>query len=253
MNHLSEAELVEHYYGESKPPVARHLGMCAQCTSAFEGMCAELCDVETIELPPRDAGYGGRVWAVLEPRLSAYPARKRAWSRPALWLALSSAAACVLLAGTAFYAGRFWEHREEPHNVVAKAPQPEPRQVVVVVLSDHLDRSERLLVEFKHADAEDSETISPIRDEARSLLSANLKCQEEAEKMGDASLTKALDHLNRLLTELASQPEGIDAAAITRLQNEMNQDGLLFEVRVLRSRIPNREHKGTNGLKGAAV
>jgi hypothetical protein len=33
----------------------------------------------------------------------------------------------------------------------------------------------------------------------------------------------------------------LNAAAIARLQNEMNTDGLLFEVRVLRSRIPNRQ------------
>jgi hypothetical protein len=42
-------------------------------------------------------------------------------------------------------------------------------RVVVVVLSDHLDRSERLLVELKHADAENTALASPLRDEARSL------------------------------------------------------------------------------------
>ena len=41
-----------------------------------------------------------------------------------------------------------------------------------------------------------------LRDEARSLLAANRKCRQEAEASGDPALTKALDHLNELLSEL---------------------------------------------------
>jgi hypothetical protein len=81
----------------------------------------------------------------------------------------------------------------------------------------------------------------PLRDEARSLLAANRKCRQEAEANGDPALTKALDHLNELLNGLANQPGGLNADAIAKLQAEMNKDGLLFEVRVLRSRIPNRQ------------
>jgi hypothetical protein len=107
-----------------------------------------------------------------------------------------------------------------------------------VVLSDHLDRSERLLVELKHADAESPEMVSPLRDEAQSLLAANHICRQNASKDDDPSLAAALDRLDHLLKELASQPGGLNMATLTRLQNETNADGLLFEVRVLRSRLP---------------
>ena len=40
---------------------------------------------------------------------------------------------------------------------------PAPQRVVILVLGDHLDRTERLLVELKHADADDSEMIPPLR------------------------------------------------------------------------------------------
>jgi hypothetical protein len=40
---------------------------------------------------------------------------------------------------------------------------------------------------------------------------------------------------------LASQQDGLDPATIERLQKEMNQGNLLFEVRVLRTRIPDRQ------------
>jgi hypothetical protein len=54
------------------------------------------------------------------------------------------------------------------------------------------------------------------------------------------------------LTELANQKEELDAAAITRLQDEMNADGLLFEVRVLRSRIPDPP-PGSRHFKGGTI
>jgi hypothetical protein len=112
---------------------------------------------------------------------------------------------------------------------------------VVVVLSDHLDRSERLLVELKHADAGSEETVSPLRDEARSLLAANRICRQNAAKIDDPELAAALDRLDQVLGELANHPGGLNPATITRLQDEMNADGLLFQVRVLRSRIPEQE------------
>jgi hypothetical protein len=40
---------------------------------------------------------------------------------------------------------------------------------------------------------------------------------------------------------LANHPGDLSAAQITRLQDELNASGLLFEVRVLRTRIP--EHR----------
>lgn len=92
-----------------------------------------------------------------------------------------------------------------------------------------------------------------MRDEARSLLAANRKCREEAEKTGDPDLTKALDRLEQLLTQLANQPGGLNAAAISKLQDEMNAEGLLFEVRVLRSRLPDRQASARTHLKGGAA
>jgi hypothetical protein len=122
-----------------------------------------------------------------------------------------------------------------------------------VVLSDHLDRSERLLVELKHVDADSTEMVSPLRDEARSLLDANRICRQNAKQDDDPALTGALDHLDRLLAELANEPGGLNKATITRLQDEMNKDGLLFEVRVLRSRIPHAQGAGVESSKGGTI
>ena len=116
------------------------------------------------------------------------------------------------------------------------ASPPAKQPIVVVVLDDHLDRSERFLVQLKHADVDPAQMATPLRDEARSLLTANRVCRKNLGQADDPELSTALDHLDRLLAEAANEPGGLNAQAITKLQDEMNADGLLFEVRVLRSR-----------------
>ncbi len=242
MNHLSEEQLIELYYSENTPEAARHFDTCADCARDYEALRGDLADMTPIAPPTRGENYGEEVWASLADRLPAYSPRKKSWFSQPIWLGLGSALACLLLIIGAFYAGRLWEHRLPPRTAVLATPAPpSPPRVVVVVLSDHLERSERLLVQLKHASADDAELALPLRDEARALLAANRKCRQQAEASGDPALTKALDHLNDLLTQLANHPGGLDADAIAKLQQEMDTDGLLFEVRVLRSRIPDHQ------------
>ena len=255
MRHLTEEQLIDVYYSEDGPESARHLDSCAECARAYEALQADLADLRTVEPPLRAAGYGEQVWRAIEnevPPIHAAP-RKR-WNRQGLWIGLCSAAACTLLVATAFYAGRLWEHRQPQHPVANRPAAPVPEQrVVVVVLSDHLDRSERFLVELKHARADDTELASPLREEARSLLAANRKVRADTAQAGDPALSAALDHLNDLLDAMANHPGGLSPAAISRLQDEMNSDGLLFEVRVLRSRIPRGKATMASHLKEGGI
>ena len=251
MKHLTEEELVERYYGEGTPEAERHLEACSECAGAYAVLESDLKELPAIEPPPRDERYGERVWRALSPSLAVYGEQRRARRRVNLWFGLAAAGACAGLVMAGFYAGRAWDHHQPPP-MVAKASAPTPQHVVIVVLSDHLDRSERLLVELKHADADAAE-IPPMRDEARSLLASNRRFKEDAEKAGDPDLSAALDRLDHLLTELTSQPGGWTAAKLAELRHEMDTDGLLFEVRVLRSRIPAGHGQQNSPMKGGAA
>jgi hypothetical protein len=259
MNHLSYADLVEHYYGEGPFGCGAHLASCAGCARMFAALQSELNDIQGAEPPQRDESYGGRVWAAIAPALPRYELEKKSWLRGVgLWRGLCYAAACSLLLSGAFFSGRIWEQHKQPHTVAVSKPAPQiapsPKQrVVVVVLGDHLDRSERLLVELKHADAESTETIAPLRDEARTLLAANRSFREEAAQADDPELATALKHLGELLRELADQPGGLNAEAVSKLQNEMKSDRLLFEVRVLRSRNPELKAHVTQPMGGGTI
>jgi hypothetical protein len=249
MNHLQEETLIAHFYGEAEDStgVASHLAACGECAEAFAALKSDLAEMKQMEalgLDPsgQDAAYGERVWSAIAPSLTAYRPAKKRWLGIGFSRGLSYAAACALLLSAAFYSGRLWEQRQSgataAHTTLPTALPAKPH-VVVVVLSDHLDRSERLLVELKHADASSDETLAPMRDEARTLLAANRICQKNSASKDDPQLAVALDRLNTLLGELASQPDGLNAANLARLQAEMSTEGLLFEVRVLRSRVEN--------------
>jgi len=254
MKHLTDEEMMEQFYGESENTTAveRHLESCRECARNFAELKRDLADVEHIEAPPRDAFYGERVWTRVAPMLPAFVATdKRLWWQHLKWQisgqqsnkwlrGLSYAAAGLLLASSAFYAGRLFEKNQTRAPIAQIDVAPKPPQVkqpiVVVVLDDHLDRSERFLVELKHADWDASGAPSPLRDEAKNLLVANRICRKDAAQSNDPELTTALDHLDKLLADAANEPGGMNAATISKLQDEMNSEGVLFEVRVLRSR-----------------
>jgi hypothetical protein len=247
MNHLDRDERVAHFYREAGAEAAKHLAGCAQCAEAFAALRGDLEEIESIEPPARDAAYGERLWKVIAPALPVYEPQRRSWLNMTLRKGLSYATVCAVLAAGAFFAGRIFEQMQShPAVAVKPAPQTAKPLVVVVLLGDHLDQSERLLVELKHADVD---TSAPLRDEARSLLAANRICRKNASN--DPALNATLDHLEHLLDELAEQPENVSSATLTRLQSEMEADGLLFEVRVLRTHVP--EQQTTVRSKGGTL
>jgi hypothetical protein len=208
-----------------------------------------------MDAPARDASYGEQVWAAIAPLLPVYAAEKKRWWQSGGWLrGLSYAAAVALLVACAFYAGQLAEqHRHNGITAAKQTPAPQTKQpIVVVVLDDHLDRSERFLVELKHADFDPTMT-SPMRDEAKSLLAANRVCRKNAAQSDDPELTTALDHLDSLLAEAVNEPGGLNAQNIAKLQDQMNSEGVLFEVRVLRSRIAHPAETPSHPAKGGTI
>lgn len=238
MKHLNEEELIAHYYGESESPAAisEHLRECPECAQSYAALERDLTEIKPAPVPLRDAAYSEQVWQSIRGSLPVYSPRPkksfRGWFTLNPW-ALAAATTCLLIAA-AFFAGRQWEHRNATTATNLTNSEGAKERVVLVVLGDHLDRSERLLVELKHADPS---TEAPIQAEARDLLSANRLYRESVKQAGDPTMAAALDHLERVLIEIANEPAGLSQARLDELQKEMNTDGLLFQVRVLRSRV----------------
>ncbi|HZD49827.1 MAG TPA: hypothetical protein VE178_13890, partial [Silvibacterium sp.] len=232
----------------------RHLKACAACARSFAELRRDLDGVKPLAPPARGEGYGEQVWQTIRVSLPVYERPRRGWTLAQLWKPLTWAATCALLIVAAFFAGRQWQRKQTP--AVAVTPSvngtidPQARQrVVIVVLGDHLDRSERLLVELNHA--EDAAMAAPLQSEARELLATNRLVRQSASQAGDPEVEASLDRLERFLVELANEPDGLSEADLKRLREEMNTDGLLFDIRVLRSHV--MEQQGTAGTKGATT
>lgn len=262
MKHFNEEELIDYYYGESAAAteIAQHLRECADCEHEYAALSRDLSEIVSITPPVRDAAYGEQVWQSIRASVPVYEVKKKrrfSWLRLHPFGGLATAAACLLIVAAAFFAGRQWEHRNPQAPAVAGnstgAGDQGKQRVVLVVLGDHLDRSERLLVELKHAEPS---TEAPMQEEARELLSANRLYRESVKQAGDPALQAALDHLERVLIEVSNEPARLSQARLNELQKEMNTDGLLFEVRVLRSRVQeNVEQKGSASAatKGVSI
>jgi hypothetical protein len=250
MKHLSEEELLEHYYGEGpRRDVERHLRGCPECTAAYDDLGRELGAIKPQPLPERSADYGESVWRALRNSVPVYEPQRK-WLSPIALRGFGYASAFALLVLVAFIAGRRWEHSHSTENLLAGDPLARKR-IVLVVMSDHLDRSERLLIELRHTTNIPGD--SPVRAEARDLLAQNRLYRESAAQVGDPTLSAALDHLERVLVEVANDPDGLSQADAMRLRKEMNSDGLLFEIRVLRTRVSDREDKDATQPKGATT
>ena len=250
MNHLGDEEMIELYYGEGASAYEAHLKTCQQCSAQYAEFKRSLDAIAQIPVSHRNADYGDRVWSNLRPQLIPYQKRTAGWRGWANWKTAAVAACCAIALAAVFLGGRYWERFATKTTAVAINPQAAQR-VVVVVLTDHLDRSERMLVQLEHAASNDPRDNTELQAEARDLLASNRLYRVTASNAGDPQMAGALDHLEGVLAEIANDPN-LSAADIERVRKDMNTKGILFEIRVLRARGSDQE-SGRRTAKGATI
>src|SRR5262249_34635620 len=164
MKHLSEEQIVLHYYGdaEQEEEVGRHLSECSACQAEFGRVKALLEQIEPTEVPELPEFFEEKTWLNLRDRLRqtgglrgwlvappkwAAPAARRVWAWwGGKWTLAGGLVAMLVLA---FLVGRYWPGREPSKNIAA----PNPQRVVLVAVGDHLERSQILLVEIMNSDS----------------------------------------------------------------------------------------------------
>ena len=236
--HLTDDELVLHYYGEMTADAERrtceHLEGCVACRENLAKLQRVMSAIDATPVPEPDAWFEGRTWARLEPAL-ATSGRARPWQLP--WRAMAWGAAAALVVIAAFVAGQFTSRPAPPVQTVA-APESMRERVMLVDLGDHLDRSELALVEF--VTGTDGEQMASGRARVEDLVAANRLYRRTATMAGDPAVADVLDELERVLTEIA----GTSATASTRdldvVRQRIDTRGLLFKVRVMREQLQER-------------
>jgi len=219
MNHLDEEQFVQAYYGEDDDAFRRHVEECPECRAAFDRLRELLDSVSNYPVPERNSAYGAEVWARLTQHLPLAKPR-RVWLR---WWVLGPAFAALL--AIAFVAGMLTEHRQTGISTRAR------ERVLLMAISDHMERSQIVLTELVHANPETAELASQ-REIARDLVSENRLLRETAVRMGDSSDAGLLDELERVLLDVANSPSTVPAHDLQAIQQRIENQGLLFKVRI---------------------
>jgi hypothetical protein len=238
MNHLSEEQIVLHYYGdaESGEEIRRHLAQCPACKAEFDRVQSLLGQIEPSEVPEQPPFFEEKTWLNLRDRLPEKRFGFRQWLlSPRRW---ALAGVGVLLLAAAFTAGRFWPRPPQNEKLVAN-----PQRVVLIAVGDHLERSHMLLVEIMNADPNSRQALdfSGEQQQARDLLDANdLYRLSAAQHVGDPQVERVLDDLGRVLAEIANGPSELSSGDLKEIRARIQSQELLFKIRVIGSEVDSK-------------
>jgi anti-sigma factor RsiW len=248
-NHLSEEELILHYYGETdradEPRIDAHLTECQECQAQKAQLHRVLTLVETAAPVEARPGFERDVWARLEPQLDASLASGGGW-KAFFWFpqwALAGGVAALVL--VAFMAGRFTGG--VPAGV---APDPgvvadaSPARVLHAAVGDHLDRTQLMLTELVNNDVDQADVFAGEQARASDLVAINRLIRQSAAQSGDAGVADVLEDLERVLLEIANAPADVTSNELSDLKARITTQDLLFRVRVIASEMRNRTQPG---------
>ena len=255
MSHLSEEELILHYYSEEGDAfaIAQHLDECEACRAHYASLQRVLNVVDSLPVPGRGEEYGGEVWKRVEGRL---PARRRWWTPDGSWRWAGAAAALASLLAVAFLAGRMLPRaarKTAPLETASAADKQAGQRVLLVAVGDMLERSQMVLIELNHATPAEKLDISDEQARAADLASENRLYRQTALQSGDTAMASVLDDLERVLVDIAHEPAQMAPGELESLQKRMESAGILFKIRVLGTNVKQQEQvtAGPVGRPGA--
>jgi hypothetical protein len=232
MQHLNEEQLVSHYFHDDEAPAAAesHLASCAECRAQLETIHRVLTLVAETPVPERGDEYADQVWTSLRWKLGARRRRAR-------WTSLVAAAAVLAVV---FSLGIWWRgHGGQAPSPVLTASTGQAgapvlhnnNRVLLVVVSDHLESSERMLAELANANPKRDFDLSG--DRTAELVSSNRIYRQSAEHNGDQRIATLLSDLEPILVELSHAGKTLSPGELASIQKRIESKGLLFKVRVM--------------------
>jgi hypothetical protein len=226
-------QLILFFYGEheASEEIERELASDPELSRRYETLRRQLLALDNLAAPEPRPGLEARMWARVAPSLTR-PSRRftvpDGWFR---WAALTTVVLVIAFGG--FLAGRALRPSPTESAVAEtlKALPPAARdRVLQAALADHLDSSQRLLLEVTNG----APSLDEERAWAETLLSANRLYRRAAERAGQRRVAAVLGELEPLLTQLADAPESFDL----RLSRKRIESGdLLFKIRITRNNL----------------
>ncbi len=238
--HPPEEDLLLVYYNEPAldPALRTHVANCAECADRLRGLARVLDACNEYDAPPRPGNYEMATWAKLRPHIGTPRSAKRWWH----WSPAIAAVAAI-----AFFGGMFVEKSKHPDGglrtaAVATGTTPQARErILLVALGNHLSRSQVVLAELVNTPAQKSTDISIAQQRAEDLLSESRLLRQTALHTGDTADANLLGDLERVLLEIANSPSRISSPELREIQERIEDQGLLFKVRIIESNLQKKE------------
>lgn len=246
MNHLTQEEVVLSYYGEpERADHVAHLAECEQCQTEL-GRVAQVLERITLDVPEPDADFEHRMWQRVSWRLRSEKKRERgSWQK---WLAVAAVFAVAFASGLLW---NRWSNRQSISTPVAEtatsttgqlvdstAQQQQGRdRILFVVVNEHFDQSERILVELTNLTIDDDTDITAERERAGALLASNRLYRRTAQERGEEAVATLLDELEPVLMQIAHASRETSAAELRAIQKRVEAKGLVFKLRVVRADV----------------
>lgn len=249
MSHLSQEEFILSYYGEPELGADRrdHLAQCQACVAELASLAAVLDRVTPVEVPEPADDYEQRVWSRLQWRLRGEKKRERfTWVKSAL------IAATVVIA---FVTGLLWKRNDRPTQIATSTTNPSTTnpstplvhnkpaapeantRVLLVVVGEHFDESERVLIELTNRTPVGNTDITQERERAEELLASNRLYRRTALDRGEEDVATLLDELEPVLLQIAHAPSQVSADELRAMQKRVESKGLVFKLRVVRADV----------------
>jgi len=230
MDHIDRDDLILLHYGEKASPGAReHLFGCEECRreSALLRRVLEAVD-EAAETPELAPAWEEQLWNRLRWKL------ERPRSPRFAWIAAAALLVIVVIAG---YQLRPRGAVQTAKTATAVTTAEGRERVLLVVLGDHLSRSERVFTEVKNATADAPPVVIADREAMEDLVRKNRLYLDAAQASGQTSLAGVLQEMQPLLLELARAPEHPSAQDIEMLQRRIEKRGAVLKLRLAGEQI----------------
>jgi hypothetical protein len=262
MNHLNEEQLIAFQDGDAaiRERWEQHVSECTECRAELQRLDGMLAAFQELPVPDPGDEYGRKVWQQIAPKLQE---KRSAWWRVLFdprHLAVAGLVTAMLL--VAFFAGRV---SRRPNLEIAKAPQPTTatatandaqlrERVLMLAVGEHLGRSEMVLMDVANAQPGVTDgkarlqnvNLSSQQRRAEDLLDENRLYRQTAIQEGDTGLANVLDELERVLLDVAHSPQTVSPARFKTIRQRIDDDGLLFKVRVLAKQIQDQQSSGAH-------
>jgi hypothetical protein len=230
MKHFSEEDLIAYQLHESstESAISRHLENCSECADLSESIAETLRVFSADPVPMPDLEHN---WQRLRGNLSVLaPERSHGFELPRWswrWPAAGFAAAALML--LTLFGIHIHRTDETRPNMAVNGHGPLTTQPVDPAIANHLDAAERLLTEVNNSPGS---LDSVTREQAHALSLQNAVYVRDARDKGDLAEAAVLENFGRVLTTLDN--ESSTPHSTWRLRLEMNTNGLLLDIRILR-------------------